>query len=259
MSTASEHWATSLREWGIPAHILDAAPQSPWIHPVENFRPTGDLFVDTPSRLRALEALPVGGSVLDVGCGGGRAAFGLTPPAASVVGVDHQQVMLDVFADEAHQRGIRVETHLGEWPAVAQDVEPCDVVTCHHVLYNVQAIEPFVAALTTAARRRVVVEIPRHHPLSSLSAAWAHFWGLVRPTDPSADDALAVTLAMGLDAHLEHFEIPPPPVARPISDLDVEHTRIRLCLPADRDAEVREFLMSQPPQGRHLATLWWDT
>ena len=47
--TASEHWATSLRQWGIPQHILDAAPQSPWIHPVGNFRPTGNLFVDTPS------------------------------------------------------------------------------------------------------------------------------------------------------------------------------------------------------------------
>ena len=123
--TASEHWATSLQQWGIPQHILDAAPQSPWIHPVANFRPTGDLFVNTPSRLRALEALQGDSpSVLDVGCGGGKAAFGLTPPATSVFGVDHQQVMLDVFADEAGARGVQVGTlqHVLEGYKVADEI-----------------------------------------------------------------------------------------------------------------------------------------
>ena len=259
MSTAAEHWTASLREWGIPAHILDAAPQSPWIHPVENFRPTGDLAVDSPSRLRALEALSDGGSVLDVGCGGGRAAFGLTPPATSVVGVDHQQVMLDVVTDEGHRRGVTVSTILGDWPAVAEQTPECDVVVCHHVFFNVQDLVPFVAALGAKARRRVVVEMPRQHPLASLSAAWLHFWDLVRPTSPTADDALAVLHEMRLDARLETFEIPPPAVARPVTDLDVEHTRIRLCLSADRDPDVSRFLEDQAPVGRSLATLWWDS
>jgi len=258
MSTAADHWATSLRQWGIPAHILESAPQSPWIHPVENFRPTGDLFVDTPSRLRALEVLPEGGSVLDVGCGGGRAAFGLTPPAATIVGVDHQQVMLDLVVDEAHQRGVEALTVLGDWPDVAGQTPVCDVVVCHHVFYNVADLGPFAAALTDKARRRVVVEMPRQHPLASLSAAWLHFWDLVRPTSPTADDALAVLVEQGLDAHLEPFEIAAPATARPVTDLDVEHTRIRLCLPADRDTDVRTFLEAQPPAGRSLATVWWD-
>ncbi len=64
-STASlplAHWADALQQWAIPEHILSQAPQSPWIHPVENFRPHGDLFVDVPSRMRALEALPTNGN-----------------------------------------------------------------------------------------------------------------------------------------------------------------------------------------------------
>lgn len=259
MSTAAEHWAESLRGWGIPDHILTAAPQSPWIHPVENFRPSGDLAVATPSRLRALEALPADGSVLDVGCGGGRAAFGLTPPATEVVGVDHQQVMLDVLTDEGQQRGVRIRTVLGDWPDVSEQTPVCDVVVCHHVFYNVQDLVPFVAALTAKARHRVVVEMPREHPLASLSPAWLHFWDLVRPTTPTATDAQAVLAEMGIAAHLESFEIAPPSAPRPVTDLDVEHTRIRLCLPAERDADVRAFLESQPPAGRSLATLWWDT
>lgn len=258
MSTAAEHWTTSLHGWGIPEHILAKAPRSPWIHPVENFRATGDLAVTTPSRLRALEALPDGGSVLDVGCGGGRAAFGLAPPARSVIGVDQQQAMLDLFTEEAARRCLEVSTVLGAWPDVAGDTPKADVVVCHHVVYNVQSLEPFVEALTSHARRRVVAELPMHHPLSSLSTAWAHFWSVERPLVPTADDALAVVRSMSLDARLELFEIAPPAEPRPISDLDVEHTRIRLCLTDDRDPEVRVFLESQPQTTRSLATLWWD-
>ena len=54
----------------------------------------------TPSHERAREAVPEGGSVLDVGCGGGVAAFALTPPATSVIGVDHQSEMLAMVSRE---------------------------------------------------------------------------------------------------------------------------------------------------------------
>ncbi len=254
-------WATDLQAWAIPAEILDQAPQSPWIHPVESFRPEGDLMVATPSRLRALEALegvdrP---SVLDVGCGGGRGAFGLTPPATRVIGVDHQQGMLDVFADEARQRGVEVETVLGDWPDVAEATPVADVAICHHVFYNVQQIEPFARALHEHARRRVVVELPVHHPLSSLSDLWEHFWGLRRPTSPTADDALVAMRHLGFDAQLERFDVAVPARATTeVTDREIEHTRIRLCLPASRDAEVGEVLRARTTRPRELATLWWD-
>ena len=250
-------WRSDLQAWAIPEQILAQAPESPWIHPVENFTPRGDLHLDVPSRLRALETLPPGGSVLDIGCGGGRAAFGLVPPAGSVTGVDHQQGMLDVFVSEADARGVERAVHLGDWPAVAGSVPAHDVVTCHHVLYNVQDLRPFVEAMTAHALRRVVAEIPLRHPLSSLSGAWQHFWGLERPLGPTADDALACVRSLGIDARMETFADPPQP-PRAITDADVHHTRVRLCLTEDRDGEVRSWLEANPRPRRELAALWWD-
>jgi len=64
-------------------------------------------------------------------------------------------------------------------------------VTCHHVLYNVAELGPFVTALTSHARRLVVVELTARHPLTALNPLWERFHGLVRPNVPTACDALA--------------------------------------------------------------------
>ena len=253
---AEKFWRTTLPTWAIPDHIMNQAPQSPWIHPVSQFTPDGDVHVDTPSRLRALEALPEGGSVLDIGCGGGRAAFGLVPPAQKVVGVDHQQAMLEVFTNAAHARNVECKTILGDWPDVAEITPQCDVVTCHHVFYNVADLEPFIHALTSHARHRVVVELPQQHPLSSLSPMWKHFWNLDRPNSPTADDARAVVASLGYDVRLEKFE---QPISRTeVTDEAVQFTRIRLCLTSDFDEQIRDFLTAYPVTVRQVATLWWD-
>jgi len=47
-------------------------------------------------------------------------------------------------------------------------------------------------------------------------------------------------------------------VRREISEDDVRHTRARLCLTADRDEEIREWLEENPRPGRELAAIWWD-
>lgn len=249
-------WSHTLGLWAIPDRIMSQAPQSPWIHPVASFTPAGNLYVNTPSRLRALEALPDGGSVLDIGCGGGRAAYGLTPPASKVVGVDHQEAMLEVFTDEADRRAVTCETTLGDWPDVASDTPACDIVVCHHVFYNVASLEPFIVAMHSHARHRVVVELPLHHPLATLSPLWQHFWNLERPTQPTAHDALAAVRSLGIDAHLEQFTTETE--IRPVTDQDVEFTRIRLCLPAERDGDIRRYIEDHPVTTRELATLWWD-
>lgn len=256
-SSPITQWSDALQQWAIPDDILAQAPQSPWIHPVSSFRPTGDLYVDTPSRLRALEALPDNGSVLDVGCGGGRGAFGLVPPAGLVIGVDHQAEMLKVFREEALQRNVRCETVEGDWPDVAQYTPTCDVVICHHVYYNVTKIDVFANELHSHAHKRVVIELPLQHPLSSLSPLWKHFWDLERPTTPTAHSALDAMLSLGYSAHLELFETAP--ISQEITAELVEHTRIRLCLPPDRDREIAKFLSQQVPSPRQLATIWWDT
>jgi SAM-dependent methyltransferase len=256
--SASARWAEDLAAWAIPDEILAQAPESPWIHPVRQFV-VAEAISDSPSHARAREALPLRGSVLDVGCGGGRAAFAVTPPASLVIGVDHQQGMLDEFAAEAVRRGVDHRTHLGDWPDVAGDVGTADIVVCHHVAYNVADLVPFVVALDRHASRRVVMEIPVRHPLSNLSPLWRRFWDLDRPEGPTASDAFEVCRGAGVAVNLEEWAGPPGPAGDISFDEQVRFTRIRLCLPAERDAEVAEALEqmeSAPP--RELATLWWD-
>lgn len=254
MTTASAKWRAALGEWAIPDAILEGAQQSPWVFPVESFRapesPDASL-----SRDRAAEALGGGGSVLDVGCGGGAASLALTPPATSVVGVDSSPEMVAVFADSARRRGVAATAHVGAWPEVASLAGTADVVVCHHVVYNVADITPFVTALDEHARRRVVVELSARHPLSTLNNAWTHFWGIARPTAPTVDDFLDVLSEAGLSAHAERWLRPAR--AAPLEER-AAHARIRLCLPASRHDEVRDYLAQHPAAPLEVATVWWD-
>ncbi len=255
-AVAAERWRSALAAWAVPEEILEVAEQSPWIHPPELFGVPEEI-VDSPSHQRAREALRAGSSVLDVGCGGGVAAFALTPPATSVIGVDQQPAMLAIFRENAERRGVAVDTVEGLWPEVAAVTPAADVVTAHHVVYNVGDIVPFLAALADHARRRVVLEMPDHHPLSSLAGAWRHFWGLERPTGPTPDDLLAVLEEMGVHARREQW-LGPLRAERDLASA-AQFTRVRLCLPASREGEVREYLEAHPiPRERALSTLWWD-
>lgn len=256
---AAARWEQALAAWGIPEHILAQAPQSPWIHPVALFVATGQ-EPDTPSHQAAREVLPDGGTVLDVGCGGGRAAFALTPPAARVVGVDHQQSMLDSFAQAAAERGVEHVEVLGDWPDVAAATPQADVVVSHHVAYNVAALAPFGLALSAKARRRVVLELPVRHPLSRMAPLWQRFWDLDRPLGPTARDAADVLREAGLAVRLDEWDDPAPPREAAVDPAEqVRYTRVRLCLPADRDPEVAAALAELGPSGpRRLATISWD-
>ncbi len=255
----ARQWADDLAAWAIPEEILSQAPEQPWIHPVSMFT-VDDEIPDSRSHAIARDALPQGGSVLDVGSGGGRAAFALVPPAGSVVAVDHQQGMLDAFAEAATRRGVRSREFLGDWPAVADEVPECDVVVCHHVAYNVAEIVPFLVALDAHARRRVVLELPQHHPLSNMNPLWKQFWDLDRPTRPTAGDLADIARAVGFDVHLELWE--DETWGRRVTlpdDERVRFARIRLCLTEDRDAEVAAALIAQSDaQPRAVATVWWD-
>ena len=257
---SARRWRADLDSWEIPPEILAAAPESPWGCPPGLFARAAEEAVHaqsaapTPSLHRALEALPEGGSVLDVGAGGGAASLPLCPPAATVTAVDQSPQMLERFADLAEGQGIRHNEVEGLWPDVAGRVGPVDVVVCNHVLYNVGDLVPFVTALTEHARRRVVVEITAAHPQSLLNPLWEHFHGVPRPTRPTAQDAFAVLRDLGLEVGIAEFEGP----LRWHKDHHEEivaFTRRRLCLPPERDPEVAALL--PPPLPRPHVALWW--
>ena len=258
MTTAAQRWAHDLAAWAIPPEILAQAPEDPWVLPPAMFTVAPEEFT-TPSHDRSREALPSGGSVLDVGCGGGRASVPLAPPAARLVGFDESPSMLDRFAAAAHDRGAEHRELLGRWPDDAAAAPVCDVVTCHHVVYNVPDLAPFLLALGEHARRRVVVELPWTHPLTHLAPYWRRFWDLERPDGPVAEDCLAVAREAGIDAHLDVWDDVAFETRTTMTP--AEHARVlrvRLCLPEDREPEVAEMLASQPPRQRRTATLWWD-
>jgi hypothetical protein len=142
------------------------------------------------------------------------------------------------------------------------------VVVCHHVLYNVPDIVPFVRQLDGHARRRVVIEITAAHPIRWLNPLWRHFHQLQRPERPTWEDAVAVLRAIGLDPTVERGRRAAAQPSVESFEALVRMTRIRLCLDPSREDEVavelrrlgvlpeepRTWMLGSP----ELVTLWWD-
>lgn len=256
-NAAAQQWADELAAWAVPPEILAAAPQRPYVFSPEMFAaPPSGAHPRSRSTEVAAEALAGGGSVLDVGCGGGAAAFALVPPAREVVGTDRQADMLQLFAATAGERGIPAQTVCGSWPDVAGSVPAADVVVCHNLLYNAPDLVGFVTALHGHARRRVIVEITDRHPQVFRAPLWRHFWDLDRPSGPDASLAVDVLQEAGLRVVREDSA----PTARDdqrAAPVEAVFWCRQLCLPPERQPEVAALLAELPfPAGR--VTLWWD-
>ncbi|MCW2722063.1 class I SAM-dependent methyltransferase [Pseudonocardia sp.] len=249
--TAAQRWAELQSGRGIPPEILARAEHDPWHHDTTYFVAPREP-VDTPSREAGLALLGEAGTVVDVGCGGGDAAFALLGPATHLTGVDRQQDMLDVFAADARSRGVPFRTVLGPWPDAAEETGTADVVVSNHVLHNVVDLPPFLRALTAAATRGVVVEMLGQHPMAWLDPLWERFHGLHRPPPATTDDAVAVLRELGIEPAVTTWERTFPPRQDP-----VWVTR-RLCLPAEQVPDV-DAALDELVRPRVAATLTWTS
>ena len=263
-------WREDLSAWAIPDHITAGAAESPWVLPRQVFARRADRLRRAPggpSFERAWEALEPAGSVLDVGAGAGAACLPLAPRTTTLTAVDADDEMLGLLAKRAGEAGLAARMVHGRWPDVAAQVPPADVVTCHHVVFNVPDLGPFLEALTAHARRRVIIETAAAHPLTSLNPLWLRFHGLKRPERPTAGDTLAILAAMGRNPGHTEWSRPAEADYRSMAEL-VEVTRRRLCLPPERAAEVEAALVElgiKPGQprdlgssGRDVVTIWWE-
>jgi SAM-dependent methyltransferase len=260
-----------MREWTLPHALIAAAPESPWGFPAELFRSRAELV--TPGELtfanrRARDALPAGGSVLDVGVGAGAASLPLHARCSLITGVDSSPEQLFEFEQQAKRRGATVRTVEGEWPEAARWTPIADVVVCNHVAYNVADLAPFVVALTAHARRRVVLEVTQRHPTAWMADLWLRFHALERPLRPDAADVVSVIRTLGFAAR-RHAEIS----RRRAGGFEhredaVAWIRRRLCLEPGRDADVAAALgerlvhdgafWSVKPPIEPVVTVWWD-
>lgn len=210
----ADRWREMLRLSAVPQAVVDAAPEADVALEPERFRwkPDEDTRQPVrPSRRRALEVLPEGGSVLDVGVGGGASSLGLAAKAGLIVGVDPMEGMLESFQASARAAGVETRAVLGSWPDVAGEVGPADIAVCHHAIYRAVELEDFVAAMTERARRCVVIEVSDRSPLSAFDPLWMAIHGIERPVWSVADEAQAVFAAMGLGAEREDMVLPPRP------------------------------------------------
>jgi SAM-dependent methyltransferase len=266
-----ERWRAELASWAIPEKITSAVSESPWELTRGLFARRADRLRDAPfgpSYELAWAALEPPGSVLDVGSGAGAASLPLLPRAVALTAVDADATMLRLLAERAAAMGIEARCVLGSWPQVAPLAGTADVVTCHNVLYNVPELRPFVAALTQASRRLVVVELTAQHPMTVLNPLWLAFHDLRRPESPTADDLLEILAAMGLRAAHERWRRPAGPDWASFDEL-ANATRRQLCLPPERTSEVASALIEAgvdpaDPAGatrsreREVVTVWWD-
>ena len=253
-----DRWRQLLRESAVPQVIIDNAPEAEVTLEPERFRwrPEEDAQQPVrPSRRRALEALPQGGTVLDVGVGGGASSLGLVPKAGLIVGVDPLEGMLESFEASARAAGVASRAVLGTWPDVAGEVDPADVAVCHHAMYRVAEIEDFVSALTAHARHRVVVELSARGPHAAFDPLWKSLHGIERPDWQVADEAHAVLVSMGLAVEREDIVLPPrTPEVTPAL---VAFVRRRLYVAPERDPEIEHYLRTREPQEHRVAALWW--
>lgn len=270
LTDLTDGWRRDLAAWAIPEEITAAVAESPWALPRQVFTRRADRMRAAPagpSFQRAWAALDPPGSVLDVGSGAGAACLPLLPRTTHLTAVDTDADMLQRLSERVASSPVAVAAVLGSWPDVAAQAGPADVVTCHHVVYNVPGVQPFVAALTASARRVVVMEITMEHPLVSLNALWLRFHGLRRPVSPTAGDLVRILEAMGLRPGRRRWRRPGGRDYGSFGEL-VDVTRRRLCLPPERAGEVAVALTdlgvdpARPvdlgSSGREVVTIWWD-
>ena len=253
----AHRWSERLAEWAIPEEILTQAPEPPWGFSPAVFRASARRpDPDSPSLRVEREVLAGGGDVLDVGCGGGAAGLALVPPATQVIGFDPSPDLLAAFEADASEAGVAHSSVAGTWPDDAAEAPSVDLVVCHHVVYNVPSIEPFVVALDDHARRRVVVELTARHPLCAATPLWRRFWGIERPDGPTVEDFLAVLQGLGLGVRCARRRRP---LVRDRTDpAHIAMVRRQLCLPAESDGEVARALADLDDESTEVVTIWWD-
>lgn len=139
--------------------------------------------------------------VVDIGAGTGRHALLFARRCRRVIAVEPSAAMRARLTRRVEEEGLgNVEILDATWPTGGGPQG--DVVFSSHVLYGVDDVRAFLAAMTIAARRLCVLHLGLRAPAGALDPLWAHLHGTEAQLRPAAIEALAVLHQLGAAASL---------------------------------------------------------
>ncbi|MBN2113214.1 MAG: class I SAM-dependent methyltransferase [Acidimicrobiia bacterium] len=269
--SAAARWRAYLEGWALPADLLAAVPDSPYVWPADLYRRRQRAEAGGPPDPTARVVaglLPGGGSVLDVGAGTGRASLPIAAEGHRLTAVERNPAMAAVLRTEAETAGVEVRVIEGPWPEVAAEAGRHDVVVCTHVVYDIAELAPFLRGLHEAARVAVVLEAGERHPWANLIPYYRAMHHLERPDGPTAGLLVEVVgEVLRVTPEAEHWIGGDRMRFADLQEL-VEFYRRRLLVPVARTAELADRLVPDiveqdgwlslgSEQG--AVTLWWRT
>ncbi len=136
--------------------------------------------------------------VVDVGGGAGRVSLPIALQCARVVNVEPSGAMRKEFDASAAEAGItNAECIDADWPGGASNIEG-DLVLVANVTYFVSDIVPFLATLTNAARKRVIISVWSVPPPNDAARVFELVHGEPQALAPTHRELLPVLWDMGL-------------------------------------------------------------
>lgn len=146
-------------------------------------------------------------TILDIGGGAGRLALPLALRKDHITVIDSSQAMLDELTNISTESNIEnVSSVYGLWEETFDSVERHDGTLCCHVIYGIEDIEKFVAAINTTTKKRVAVVAFMESPQGYLGEIWNAVHGETRIHLPAAPQFMDVLWEMGLEPELSLLE-----------------------------------------------------
>jgi 2-polyprenyl-3-methyl-5-hydroxy-6-metoxy-1,4-benzoquinol methylase len=184
-----------------------------WSGAASNFKPDFNAPLNEVQKYVASH-LRESDTLLDVGGGAGRQSLPLASRCREVVCIDPSPAMQEIFVACAGGAGITNARFVRSGWLESGDIEG-DVALVSHVTYFVPQIEPFVAKLNAATRKRVIIATRSTPPPNQ----FAPFFELLRGEElapvPDHEQLLAALREMAIPAELVDLGEAMAPVTAP--------------------------------------------
>jgi hypothetical protein len=171
-----------------------------WSGAASNFKPDFNAPLNEVQKYVASH-LGESDTLLDVGGGAGRMSLPLAGRCREIICVDPSDGMAEIFKASMHEAGVANARFMHSGWLEAEGVAG-DVALVSHVTYFVPQIEPFVAKLNAATRRRVIIATRSVPPPNQLAPFIELATGEAQTHVPGADHILALLKELSLSAEL---------------------------------------------------------